>query len=109
MSAFHSERAMIGTAASRSWREEDAVGTPAQDISLLGLVREDLARHEGEWTQPGFQALAVHRFGRRARERRGATGALMRRAHRIAYVLVRNVYGIELPAEATIGRRLHIS
>ena len=55
------------------------MGTPAQDISLLGLVREDLVRHEGEWTNPGFQALAVHRFGRRARERGGAKGALLRR------------------------------
>jgi serine O-acetyltransferase len=79
------------------------------DIGLLALVREDLACHEGEWTNPGFQALAVHRFGRQARSRRGAAGMLLRRAHRVLYVFIRNVYGIEFPAEASIGRRLHVS
>jgi serine O-acetyltransferase len=81
----------------------------SNDIGLLALVREDLARHEREWTNPGFQALAVHRFGRHARDRGGVAGKVMRRAHRVLYVFVRNVYGIEFPAEASIGRRLHVS
>jgi serine O-acetyltransferase len=76
---------------------------------MVALVREDLARHEGEWTNPGFQALAVHRFGRQVRNRRGVAGMVLRRTHRILYVFVRNVYGIEFPAEASIGRRLHVS
>jgi serine O-acetyltransferase len=85
------------------------MASSANDIGLVALVREDLARHEGEWTNPGFQALAVYRFGRQARDRRGVAGMLQRRAHRVLYVFVRNVYGIEFPAEASIGRRLHVS
>jgi serine O-acetyltransferase len=85
------------------------MASSSNDIGLLALVREDLARHEGEWTNPGFQALAVHRFGRHVRDRHGAAGTVLRRAHRVLYVFVRNVYGIEFPAEASIGRRLHVS
>ncbi|MEM6561570.1 MAG: hypothetical protein AAF656_08200, partial [Planctomycetota bacterium] len=32
-------------------------------LSLWALWREDLASHGGDWTRPGFRALAVHRFG----------------------------------------------
>lgn len=64
---------------------------------LLSLVREDLAAHRGEWSRPGFQALLVHRLGRfRA----------IRPLARIASVMVRNFYGIELPLEARVGRRV---
>jgi serine O-acetyltransferase len=76
---------------------------------LVALVREDLACHGGEWTAPGFHALAVYRFGRYARARGGPIGTVLRRLHRVLYVIIRNVYGIELPAEASIGRRLYLS
>jgi serine O-acetyltransferase len=33
---------------------------------------------------------------------------IARRIHRTLYLLVRNLYGIELPSGAVIGRRLHI-
>ncbi len=77
-------------------------------MGVAALVREDLATHDGDWTAPGFQALAVHRFGRWASTRRGLTGAVLRRVHRMLFVVVRNLYGIELPAGARIGRRLYI-
>jgi serine acetyltransferase len=67
-------------------------------MKLLALIKEDLAAHRGEWSRPGFQALLVHRLGNASR--------LMRRLMKIAHVLVRNFYGIELPFEAKIGRRV---
>jgi serine O-acetyltransferase len=72
------------------------------------IVREDLARHRGRWSSPGFQALAVQRFGAWAREAPGLGGKVARRVHRVLFALVRNFYGIELWPETRIGRRLLI-
>jgi serine O-acetyltransferase len=74
-------------------------------ITLLRTLREDLASHQGEWTRPGFQTLAVHRFGRwtktiRRRPLRAVPSLLAKTAH----VFCRNVYGIELPFETSVGR-----
>jgi serine O-acetyltransferase len=80
----------------------------AEPLSLLELVREDLHRHNGRLWAPGFQALAVQRFGAWARTRPGLGGKIARRAHKALFVFVRNVYGIELHAETRIGRRLLI-
>jgi serine O-acetyltransferase len=75
-------------------------------ISLREQLREDLERHKGEWTRPGFQALAVQRFGAWARTAPGLKGKVARKVHGLAFVLVRNFYGIELHATTRIGRRL---
>jgi serine O-acetyltransferase len=80
----------------------------AGDIGWFALVREDLRRHHGEWSAPGFQALAVYRFGRHAHDLDGFAGVVQRKVHRVLFVLVRNFYGIELPAAAVIGRRMYI-
>ena len=82
----------------------EAAGRPG----LVALVCEDFERHDRELGAPGFQALAVYRLGRHARGRGGASGTFLRRVHRLLYVFVRNVYGIELPPGAEIGRRMHI-
>jgi serine O-acetyltransferase len=85
------------------------MGTNSNDhgpIALRAQLREDLERHRGEWSRPGFQALAVHRFGTYARTRRGLSGKVARKVHRMLFRLVRNFYGIELPATTQIGRRL---
>ena len=66
-------------------------------MKLLALIKEDLAAHRGEWSRPGFQALLVHRLG---------NVRMLRRLMKIPHVLVRNFYGIELPFEAKIGRRV---
>ena len=75
---------------------------------LGALVREDL-RYNGRASWPGFQALAVHRFGVwkdgiEARPLRVPCTIL----YRIAYAFVRNFYGIELPLTTRIGRRLFV-
>ncbi|MGF1632704.1 MAG: serine O-acetyltransferase [Phycisphaerae bacterium] len=77
--------------------------------SLLTLIREDLAAGRGDWTRPGFRAAAVYRFGV---WRMGVKNKLLRAPlsliYRWAYRRCRNVYGIELPYSAKVGRRLVI-
>jgi serine O-acetyltransferase len=71
------------------------------------LLREDYEAHGREWSRPGFQALAVYRFGR---WRMGVGSRPLRMplsaAYRAMFVFVRNVYGIELPYTAEVGRRV---
>ena len=71
-------------------------------------LREDLDVNDS-LASPGFQALMVYRFG-------AWHLTLPRPARRLCaiiywplFVFTRNVYGIEIPATATIGRRLRIS
>lgn len=74
---------------------------------LRELWREDLAAHGGDWTRPGFRAVAVHRFGV---WRMGVEPKLLRAPlsilYRWAFRRVRNHYGIELPYAAALGRRV---
>ncbi len=74
-------------------------------MKLFDLIREDLRHHEGDWTRPGFRALATHRYGNWCR---GIDNRLLRGPfmvlYRMAYRRCRNVYGIELPYAATVGR-----
>ncbi len=75
--------------------------------SFWQVLREDYEAHGREWTRPGFQALAVYRFGR---WRMGVEPRPLRMplsaAYRAMFVFVRNVYGIELPYTAKVGRRV---
>jgi serine O-acetyltransferase len=75
---------------------------------LWKLIREDL-RCNGGVTYPGFQAVALYRFGV---WRDGIGSKLLRIPftvlYRVSYVFVRNVYGIELPHTARIGRRFTV-
>ena len=76
---------------------------------LRTLLREDLAAHRGDWTRPGFRAVAVHRFGV---WRMGLRSKMLRAPFSVAYRLlfrrVRNRYGIELPYSVRLGRRVVI-
>lgn len=74
--------------------------------ALWALIREDLRVNMGV-TRPGFQALAVHRFGvwkhgLRSRILRAPLSAL----YTVLNLFVRNVYGIELERQTRIGRRV---
>ncbi|MFT3925463.1 MAG: hypothetical protein QM778_23190 [Myxococcales bacterium] len=75
--------------------------------SLWTLLSEDLQAHGGDWTRPGFQAIAVYRFGvwRMGVERRSLRLPLSF-AYKAMFTAVRNFYGIELPYTASIGRRV---
>ena len=78
-------------------------------MGLLAQVIEDWKTNGRDWTRPGFQALAVHRFGNwRMRVKPKLVRAPFSVAYRALYRGVRNVYGIELPYSAQIGRRVVI-
>ena len=73
---------------------------------LWALIRED-RRTNGGIGRPGFQALAIYRFG----VWKDGLGSRPLRIpftiiYRLAHGFVRNFYGIELPHTARIGRRL---
>lgn len=80
---------------------------PPTHLSLIDIVREDLRAHGGDWTKPGFRALAVYRFGVwRMSIRPKLVRAPLSLLYRHFYRHVRNHYGIELPYSATVGRRV---
>lgn len=82
---------------------------PSSLSELIDVVKEDYDANGRDWTRPGFQALAVHRFGnwRMSVEPKMARAPLSV-AYRAAFRFVRNVYGIELPYSATVGRQVVI-
>ncbi|CAN5290498.1 hypothetical protein BH11PSE5_BH11PSE5_10950 [soil metagenome] len=72
---------------------------------LFAQIAEDWRANGRDWTKPGFRALAVHRFGV---WRMGVRPKLLRPPLSILYRMMfrrcRNVYGIELPYSASVGR-----
>lgn len=73
--------------------------------AMCSLIAEDYRAHGREWTRPGFRALAVHRFGNwRMSVRPKLLRAPLSILYRWGYRHCRNVYGIEIPYTATIGR-----
>ncbi|PIE22438.1 MAG: serine acetyltransferase [Planctomycetota bacterium] len=74
---------------------------------LFSLLREDLRAHHGAWLRPGFQALAVYRFGFwKQRIRWRLLRIPFSLLHHCGSIFCRNFYGIELPCTVKIGRRL---
>ena len=76
---------------------------------LVEQIKEDWAENGRDWTRPGFRALAVHRFGN---WRMSVEPKLLRAPLSVVYRAAerhcRNVYGIELPYSAKVGRRVKI-
>ncbi len=76
-------------------------------MGLWAQIREDYATHKRDWTLPGFRAVAVHRFGNwRMRVRPKLLRAPFSILYRMMFRHVRNHYGIELPYEVKLGRRV---
>ncbi len=78
---------------------------------LLRIVREDhRINSEGFWT-PGFYAIAVQRFGgwAHADDLPGIVAAPARLLYRLMFVLVRNVFGIQVPWTVRLGRRVRLA
>jgi serine O-acetyltransferase len=75
---------------------------------MAGLVQqiiEDWRANGRDWTRPGFRTLAVHRFGVwRMTVRPRLLRAPFSVIYRIMFRHCRNVYGIELPFSAQVGR-----
>lgn len=80
---------------------------PDNEPGLWTLLREDFEAHARDLTSPGFQAIAVYRFGVwRMKIRPRALRVPVSALYRAMFVAVRNFYGIELPYTARIGRRV---
>jgi serine O-acetyltransferase len=73
---------------------------------LVSSWREDLVANRGQLFGLGFQALAVYRFGRWCGRQEGVFGWVVGKVYTLAFLFVRNVYGVEIPQSAVIGRRL---
>jgi serine O-acetyltransferase len=76
---------------------------------LISILREDLIANRGDWASAGFHAIAVYRLGVWARSQAARRRRIVGRLYKVLYTFVRNVYSIELPRGATVGRRLQIS
>jgi len=72
---------------------------------MCALIAEDYRSHGREWTRPGFRTLFWHRFGNwRMTVRAAPLRAPLSMIYRWGYRHCRNVYGIEIPYTARIGR-----
>lgn len=76
--------------------------------ALANTLREDFTTHGRRPLSAGFHAVAVHRLARALHESALGGGPLLRTAVRLARVAVVNLYGVELPPDADLGRRLHL-
>ncbi len=76
---------------------------------LRAFWREDRQTNRGSVFTPGFQVLAVHRFGVWVRGLENPIGKrVCKRLFLAAQWFVRSFHGIELPAGTQIGRRFRI-
>jgi serine O-acetyltransferase len=79
------------------------------DIGFWALLAEDFRAHDGYVLDPGFWAVATHRFGN---WRMGIQTKLLRAPfsiiYRIVYTFIRLFMGIELPYVTLLGRRVRI-
>ncbi len=78
-------------------------------INLWAQIHEDWVSHDGSWARPGLHAVIVHRLGSRVRSMETPWRLPLWLFYGMLYFIVRNVYGIELPAGTVIGRRLRIA
>lgn len=79
------------------------------NLSLWEQIKEDWTAHGRDWTLPGFQAVAVQRFGVwRMNIQSKVIRAPLSILYRALYRRIRNVYGIELPYTVKLGRRVII-
>jgi serine O-acetyltransferase len=84
------------------------VTTSDRTPGLWQLIREDWEANGRVWTEPGFRAVAVHRFGVWALRQRPVIRAPLFRLYVTLFRWVRNHYGIELPWMTRVGQRFRI-
>jgi serine O-acetyltransferase len=78
-------------------------------MTLVELLKEDLRTHDSDLLSAGFWALAVHRIGNwRMGIRTKVVRAPFSGAYQLAYQAVIALWGIDIPYNAKIGRRLHL-
>jgi serine O-acetyltransferase len=78
-------------------------------IGLLALLAEDFRTHDRDFLEPGFWAVAIHRFGT---ARMGVRFKLLRAPltvfYRLFYRAMIWLWGIDLPYTTRLGRRVRI-
>ena len=85
-----------------------ANGNPS-DISFLRLLEEDFRTYDKNPLEPGFWAVAVHRFGNwRMGIRHKALRAPCTAAYRAAYTWISWFWGIDICYSVKLGRRVRI-
>ena len=78
-------------------------------LGLLSLLAEDFRTHGRDPLSPGFWAVAVHRFGNwRMSVKPKPLRAPLTLAYRTAYYGVIALWGIDLPYNVKIGRRMRL-
>lgn len=104
-SAAGDPRSSNGAARSSNGKDTRAAG----DLGSLELLAEDFATYDYDLLQPGFWAVAVHRFGTRAADARlPAVRAASDRVYKLMSATVDWVWGINLPRSVELGRRVRI-
>ena len=83
------------------------------------MTLRELRQHlRGDWeahgrpvplASPGYQTVALYRLGTWAKHRPQPWRAVLLAIHLVVATICRNVYGIELPLDARIGRRFWIA
>jgi serine O-acetyltransferase len=88
------------------------LGGAASGLSLRELselIREDYVTHDRNWALPGLHAVILQRVGAwRLGLPPGARRKSVSLVYRALFTLVRNVYGIQIPAATRLGRRVKV-
>ena len=72
-------------------------------------ILSDLKTYNGDWSQQGFWALVIYRFGRwRYKIRPKIIRMPFSLIYKVLYKVIQITTGIELPCEATIGEGFRI-
>ena len=82
--------------------------TPSE---LWRHLREDWEAHGRPLVlaNPGYQSVALYRFGKWARQQPQPLRAALLLAYWVGFFVCRNLYGIEIPLDAHIGHRLWVA
>lgn len=84
-------------------------GHPTTLRALRARIREDVVANRSDRSKPGVRALIVHRFGNwRMEIDNRVLRAPFTLVHRSLFRRCRNVYGVELPWSASVGRNVVI-
>jgi len=79
------------------------------DVGLIELLKEDFRTHDRDLLEPGFWAVATHRFGN---WRMGIRPRLLRAplsvAYKVTHTAIKWVWGIDLGYTVKLGRRVRL-
>lgn len=90
-------------------RPLDEPELPLPPLPLLEQLVEDFATYDRNLTQPGLWAVVAHRLGASSRSESSAARKLvLEGAHRLLAGAVDLVWGIHLPREVLLGRRVRL-